>query len=240
MPEEYENPASRLLAILSQVRQKPANSILKKVWGDAFGIHESKTFEIFHQLIMLSALVDEVEREIRLVPAIDHKLFLKYFPGIRQMLSISNLDQSWQTAATRLDEATMTSLHFCSESLSRCRPDRVSTSDLESLRKEIDDLFNGIQASDLNKELKAILSDLAESMRRAVAEYRLRGVLGMREELFLILEKLQRNYQVIEKNKDSQFLKQFWKVFVRYDTVAAAAVHTQNVLTNINLLLGSG
>ena len=59
---------------------------------------------------------------------------------------------------------------------------------LDEIQGVVDQLFNDIKsASDISPLLRSILLDLAETMRRAIAEYEIRGVKGLRKSILLMI-----------------------------------------------------
>jgi hypothetical protein len=232
------NPAGRLYDILSAARGNNGNNSVKKVWSTVFGIPESELHKIYYYLTLLLNLVEHTEKEIKLTPNIDHQLYLRPFGPIKSVLAVSNFDTSWANHSRLLNEAVMTGLQFCSERLSQCRPDNPAVDELKDLKAEVNGLFESIQSSNIDTELKSVLLDFTESMLRALTEYRLRGISGLRQDLFSILDKLQRNFKVVEQHKSEPIVQKFWGVLAKYDMISSIALNTPTVLTGFGNLLG--
>ena len=173
------NPAGRLYGILSSALRQPTNIPLRQVWATVFGLKPDKPREILACLVELLELLDFAESEVSQIPGIDRALYLEPFPPIRSALTMLNLDQAWQAAASKLNPTVMKGLQYCSDSLSRFRTDGVPLDELGALRSEIDSLYTNVSKSEIDADLKKVLLNLAESMRRSVVEFELRGTIGM-------------------------------------------------------------
>src|ERR1700749_4867652 len=109
------NPAGRLYSILTKARSQNQQSSIKKVWSVVFETPEDQIHKIYYYLTLLADLTEQAEKEVKLIPDIDHSLYLKPFPSIRNILKISNLDAEWRNFQGYLNEPVMLALQFCSE-----------------------------------------------------------------------------------------------------------------------------
>lgn len=112
-----DNPAGRLFVILSNLKGQPTETPLFTAWAKALGI-EPEVPKIFTALARLHDSLTEIERSIR-QQDVDHDIYLRYFPQIREVLSVPNLALSVNSANVRMSESVLTSLEFCSERLSK-------------------------------------------------------------------------------------------------------------------------
>jgi hypothetical protein len=225
-----DNPAGRLYKILLDLKSKQPPLSMRVVWADVFGIEPGNIINIYSHLIRLQELVNEVDKSIRLQD-VDHEIFLQHLPKVRAILTLTNLDTPLSNVSTNLSESVLLALQFCSDKLSKACPERTpSEKEIKELLVEISQLAEHILNSHINKNLKEILSELVESMRQAVAEYRIRGGVGLRQELFYILERLQRTIPLLEKDKDNLLVKKFWEVLSRYDAFTSILVNAPVML----------
>ena len=232
-----DNPAGRLHKLLLDDKSKPPNTAMKQVWAEVFGLDASNTPAIFTNLVRLQDSVNEIEKSIRM-QEVDHDIYLQSFPSIRTILSLPNLDSSINQHVSLINEGVLMTLQFCSERLSKTCPEHVPTDDeIKELIEQIQNLADSILASSINKTLKVILSELTESMRQALAEYRIRGGTGLREELFSILERLQRTFPILEQHKTEPEVKLFWEILSKYDTITSICVNAPAVLSGFQQVL---
>jgi hypothetical protein len=137
-----------------------------------------------------------------------------------------------------LAEEVLTTIQFCSEKLSKVAPEGpLSVEDLASISDQVNRLGEQLGSSDLNKQLRIILLDLVESMRQAIAEFRVRGPKGLRQELFHILERLQRALPLLEKNKDTPEVRTLWDVLGKFDTVTSLAANAPTIIAGFQKVL---
>ena len=231
------NSAKRLHSILLQAKELPDDWLVRRVWAKVFEIDENDLPRIFYQLALLQELTNDVEKEIRNLE-VDHEVYLQHMARIRQGLAHPNFQSHWGAPKQLLSEAALLSLQFCAESLKRHSAENtVPADDLNSIQKEIDELFQQIANGEFNKKLKAVLLEMLEAMRRAISEYRIRGAKGLREELFTILERFQRNFELIREHKDEPIVSAFWNVLAKYDTLTSVFDNAPQIIAGFQKLL---
>lgn len=232
------NPADRLYNILS--RAKAAKSpFVKSVWAEALHLSDKDLYQIFYHLLLLGKLLDEVELEVRLLPNLKHDIYLRRFERIRTLLTPPDLTGIFDDHL--LDDTTMSSLEFCAERLSVGRAGKKPPEDeVEALKGAVDSLKERILSERIDHDLQIILLDLVESMRRALHEYTLNGVEGLRDELFSVLGRLQRYYPVFRQHDNEPVVKEFWDILSRYDTITSLYLNVPQILNGISKLLMAG
>jgi uncharacterized protein with HEPN domain len=231
------NSAKRLHSILLQAKEQREDWSVQRVWASVFQIDENDLPKIFYQLALLQELTNEVEKEIRNLD-VDHDVYLQHMARIRQALAHPNFQSHWGAVKQHLTEAALLSLQFCAESLKRHSAEIVVPEDeLRIIQKDIDELFQQIADGDFNKKLKTVLLDMLEAMRRAINEYRIRGAKGLREELFTVLERFQRNFDLIREHKDEPVVGAFWQVLTKYDTLTSVYVNAPQIIAGFQKML---
>jgi hypothetical protein len=232
------NPADRLYSILERVR-KSRDHFVRSVWAEALGIDKDDLHQLFYHLFLTRQLLDEVEKQIKSIPNLRHDIYLKRFDRIRRAISPTEIDAVF--ASSQLDEATMASLEFCAERLSLTYPETMPPDDeLEALRNAIDSLKEQILSESIDHDLQIILLDLVESMRRAIHKYMFSGVEGLRQELFSILERLQKYYPIFKQHSNEPVVQEFWNILTRFDTLTSICLNVPQILGGISKLLSGG
>ncbi len=240
------NPAGRLYNVLLQAVQASNKNksvgIRRKqdvIWAEVFDIkspplteRDTSTVGIYYHLALLRQLLDESERKIKTVPDISHDVYLRDFLRIREALSPANLNGDWSEHL--INHSSLTSLEFCSELLSRLRPEQIpSDEQLRELRDDVSSLMERILTENLDPELKLVLLDLLESMNRAISEYRFRGGQGLRQELFLILGRLQEHFSAFHQHSKNPVVESFWGIITRYDALTSFCLNVPQVLSGV-------
>ena len=236
-----DNVASRLHSVLEQAARAPGDISIKTAWKYAFGIESADLVLVYRNIFLLHQLLDELERQIKSIPNISHDLYLKSIPNIRQVLSLPNLNEAWSGHKHLLNAGVLGSLEFCAERLSNVRPEKVPPDEeIEALKQAVEELREQVLSGGLNHELQFLLLDLLESMRRALYEYRFRGVSGLRQELFSILERLQKYSPIIKQHSEEPVVHSFWNILTRFDVLTSNCLNIPQILGGISKLLGSG
>lgn len=226
----FTNPAARLYTVLREAKKQPDNKSIKDVWNSVFIVETDGLIPLLRNLVILSNLVDEVEKEI-LQLEVNHDVYLKHFPTIREVLSPSNFHESWQVTKRRLAEEVLGSLEFCSERLNALRPEKnLSKEDLEKISKEVKDLFSLVDKAELPEELRCLLLDVVQMLQSALMQYRIRGVSGLRQELFIIMDRLQRHYDDLSVQENNPTVQAVFKTLGHWDVITSVAVNTSQLL----------
>lgn len=176
MENKQTNSAKRLLSILREASNITEDITLKEVWAKVFSYSSNSIFDIYRGLTKLNSLVDEVENCIKRTDRIDHKLHLKPFGTIRNLIKVTNLDVKWPTLRNKLSPELFTSLEFTDDVLSREWSDElIDQSELNDLLDEINTLLNDVLESSLDEMLKRVLVDNLEKIRRVIIDYKISG-----------------------------------------------------------------
>jgi len=101
-------------------------------------------------------LTQEVKAAVAQLDDVDQHLYMQPFANIEAMLAYMNLETSWQESKGRLDEATMVSLRFIADKLSRVSGvTPIKNEEIERLKAEVDKLIQAVTSSLQPDRLKA-------------------------------------------------------------------------------------
>ncbi|MBI5892781.1 MAG: hypothetical protein HZB79_03860 [Deltaproteobacteria bacterium] len=179
-----DNPAGRLYAILNEAKNMSHNISTRDVWLKVFKIESKSQTELFRTLTSLQELMDEIKEQLNEADDINKDLYIKYLPNIERVIRVTNLDTSWNSYRESLSDVAMYNLAHCAEILSsRYGESTIEEQELFKLKDEIDTLYEIVRTGSLNKELKIIILDQLEIIRRAIHEYRIRGAKGLHKAL---------------------------------------------------------
>jgi hypothetical protein len=203
---------------------------MQGVWATVFGLDLGDLAGIYTHLVRLLDSVDEIEKAIQ-QQDVDHEVYLQHLPSIRGFLSLPNLDRNLASVRDILSESALMTLQFCSERLSKfCSETIPDPEEIAALLLAIEQFTEQVLGADIDTTLKALLLDLAESMRQALSEYRIRGGDGLRKEMFFVLDRLHRNMGVLERDRESLVMKHFWDLVTKYDTLTSICVNATPVI----------
>lgn len=176
-----DNPAGRLHLVLNEARQKNQKVAAKQVWADVLGVDSNDTGELLVAMAELIRLMAEAKTRLSRHQDVDLEIYMKPFENIEQALTRTNLDSAWSDCSRYLDDATMISLAFCSDTLSRREGEFViDPADLAELQDEVERLLVRVMEIDLPGDLRKVLVSDLEDLRRAILAYRVAGAGGLR------------------------------------------------------------
>jgi hypothetical protein len=220
-----DNPAGRLHEIFSKTRGVNANQSIRNVWTNIFQIDDEDTIGMYYNLGILHNTSLEVEQMILRIPSLNHELFLRNMNNIRKALSWPNTHSHWSELRNLLTEQAITDLAYCAEEIDKFyREESIPREDLEEIQIEIDDLFKQVSESEIDLKLKVTLQDLLEAMRRAVAEYNIRGAKGIREVVDYSLGSILRHREEIKKESQSPVIEKFKIFLIKVDNITSKAI----------------
>ena len=243
------NPAKRVHQILIEARKlatdHPGYSMVG--WGQVFDVelkdrnlktvkeirihpsslHYEVQIEILHRISHLNILVTEVQDNIKKIPDINYSLYLSPFPRLEYAISPARLSDNFASAMAEISDSDLVIIEFCSELLSKNFFEKLIDEPLlKELLNEIHQLYERIKQSDISLNLKEVLLDLLETMRRAIHEYRIRGIKGFEDGLAKILGKLILNRDLIQNSNSDEVKEvgQLWNKFVSLYSFAADSI----------------
>lgn len=183
MDVKIDNPAGRLYQIVSSARLQDRSLRVREVWGRVFDISPDDDIELLNRLGQLLQLLADAKEKTESL-ATNKELFLKPFPALCRTLSVGQLDATWQPLVGHLKEETMVGLAHCSELLSEhCAEPVLDEGQLSELQSQVSGLIERILAGDLRRDLKTVLLDQLEALRKSIVEYRIRGIVGLKSAL---------------------------------------------------------
>lgn len=251
---EQNNPAGRLHAILSRAKEGVGTSGYVRtinLWIEVFDIEipeadvlAPELEETVSRLLQLNKLINETEARLRNIEGLPDRYF-RPFERIRDIprKSLAALDSDIGGTIRAVTETDMTILEFCSERLGEQHAEPiVDEGELTSILENVDILFNEVQQSDLDPELKTFVLDGLESIRRGIFEFRIRGPQRLKETLAEIVGTLTVNHDVIRaaRDQDQSIVERFEKAFYRLAAAVSFAVDGPALLSAVNKLLPGG
>ena len=238
-PPHTTDPAARLIAILQAGLQAQPGDTYLRFWAVAFNVDANNPVDIYYHLGLLRQLVDDVENAIKQVPHIRRPdQYLKPLAQLRTTIAQPNLQTQWHHQRELLT-MIVNSLEFASERLQEYSPEPdLPPSELENIRKQTSDLIEKLHSSTtIPKRLKLILFDLLNAVQRSIDQYRFRGVRGLRQELFVIVSRVQEHFPDFEQAKDEPEVKGFFGLLKKIDATTAAALHVKELIAAVAPLL---
>lgn len=179
------NPAGRLYHLLKAARPQTSNATFGEVWAEVFGIDPEDRGRL---LVMLSHLLQQIEEGKQAVletQELRQDLHLEPFQKLEKAFSVMNLDgqfNGWKKG--HLPDGTLRDLEWCAEALSGIYSEgEIDREELAELQDDIQDLTKKTREADIPEDIRGVILDGLEHIRRAIFEYDLRGVDGLKDAL---------------------------------------------------------
>lgn len=233
---DRDNPAGRLYRVLSQApSEQYAKLHAREVWAKLLELEDPKdNVGIYRGIGLLLDQLDKVEEILRSKPDIEQQVYLQNFPRLRQGIATPTLDAPWAHSQRHLTAEAVRDLLFCSTKISEFYSEgHLEAEEIKEISVELSKLMESVLESSIDPDLRKILLDLLEAIRRALAEYRIRGTSGLREataqSIGFILLALQKAEQGVEREEVSRVV-----VFLqKLDSVVARVMKYVPLLASI-------
>jgi len=226
------NAAGRLYQVLARARAQPKPESTSKVWASVFGLGEDDVIGVYHCLIVMQGVLDEVERELVSIPELNTELYLSCVPQIQKVITPIQLNATWTHYGEHLSESVMTTLAFCADKLAEFASEvPIEPDELNGLQADVDSLFERVERSSLDPLLKEIVLDFLEAIRRAVVEYRLRGARALREVLEATIGAFYTNWDVFQEAKAEDEIRRFMGLLENIQLLVTKALHIKAIAT---------
>jgi hypothetical protein len=227
------DPVTRLHRLLTEAQDHQQKSTVKQVWAAVLQLPVDDHAAVLFGVAELIQLVREAKEAVAALDDVETKLLLKPFKKIEAVFSQANLEQSWQQPRSFLDEATMDVLQIGADQVSRVRIEaEISATDLVEITRTVEELMDLVTSSELDQQLKSIVTEQLEQIRNALRSYKIWGSKGLVTALERAAGATVLNHELFDRFGDSAVVKQFGQLLVRIHTTAKVAGGAR--------LLGSG
>ena len=219
-----ENPASRLLSILTEARSMGDNKKTREVWGKVLGVNPNDNSLLLPTFAKFLLLIQETRKSIEAVEELNKELYLKPIAKIETTFRYINFEENWQRLKRELDDVTMAQLEFCADRLNSYVSVRsIAPEELARLLEEVNKLIADVIETNIEADLKSFVVRGLEEIRRAIIEYRISGLEGLRRALELNLGAILFNRDRVQRNKQKKSVKAYLElVYLVVKTVSIA------------------
>lgn len=181
MTMESISAAGRLLAIIKRASGQPGQTLVFPTWGNVFGIPPDDRAAVYAAIAGVYRLVDNARDEVRSHPDLKQDLYLGALSNIEAAITNAQMNAQWGQFVSQLQGSNLIALEFVAEQLDRFSSEQlVEQSLLDELRAMIEKVTNELAASDIDPELRRLLSQKLEDARHAILFYSIDGADGLR------------------------------------------------------------
>ncbi len=209
-----DNPAARLLAILSDAKGKDGNLPVSRVFGEIFGFGPEDRVSFFRSIGHLNTLIDQIESRVKQLPSLNHGLYLRDIPAIRSVVCPNGYNEAWNTYLNPLRFGVLTSLEFCANELSKNHQEvSISNDQIANLKAQLTELYKSVRSANLDPDLTSVIIDLLSTIQLALDYYKIQGPDGIKRSLVYAVGLTQLHQSRLKDSKDLPTIKQLY-VFV--------------------------
>jgi len=90
----------------------------------------------------------------------------------------------------------------------------------------------------LDEELKWVVTDLLEAVRRSIREYRIRGAEGLRKELALCVGTLVQNHALFKAHEDKEEVSRFGRIISKLNAIVTFALKLKELGIDLKSIAG--
>jgi hypothetical protein len=208
------NPARRLYRILERGKQGKWNNVQEGLSG-LFHVDPKDLSAVFSKYAGLLALIEDVGLRIQALESNHREHLLHCIPPLRRALFENvAMTNGWKDIMNRISSSDLGLLHFAAVTLDSVQIEiEIPQSDLDDVAKQANELFETVRTSQqLEPQLRVILLDLLESIRRTITDYQIRGAEGLKKVLAECLGRMALDREIVLKSQDKPEMKKFWEV----------------------------
>lgn len=224
---QVPNPAAWLGSIWDRMPDSGNTGPALKAWTKAFalGDQDARVFEAVGCFLEMGNRTKTAVEALRGLPDSVKAHILGWTPALDEIVHNTAANGAWSNIRAHFNAVRREQLKQCEVWLDEQMLTGVETrSYLESLLRDIDAMRSEIQEADLEDDFRCLLMDILEALRRAVAEYEIRGSKGVFDSIGEIVSMAAR-YQPPDKSKDTakNLTKKMWELVKKVASVGSTA-----------------
>ena len=175
---QYDNPAARLLSILSDGKKVAANDPCKRSWATLLETPEGDGALLVSRIGKLMGLPQEIiERTQELYPN-QRQTWHHWSHQVNTAFSTQNLNAQWNTFIQHIDDHTINYLANAAELLeARSTIKQLDAASVKELRDKVNNLLSRVVDSDFDAQLKKYIIHHLRQILVAIDEYKITGAL---------------------------------------------------------------
>ena len=175
---QYDNPAARLLSIITDGKNIDINQRCRRAWAGLLNVEESNGALLTSRIGKLMSLPQEIiERTKELYPD-RASTWVHWSTQVNNAFATQNINGTWQTFISNIDNHTITYLQFSADLLEvNSKIKKLDLDDMLSLRNKISELLSEVIGSDVDPSIKKYIIHHLYKILTAIDEYKITGSL---------------------------------------------------------------
>ena len=179
----FDNPARRLLTILTKAKLIPTNENTFSAWREIFNLsHDTATQDILMKIGKLYKLVEEVNEFIKVTAPNNLEDNNYWTTQVLHFLAQSSLSRSWADSICYIDDHTIKYIKMTAQiidfNLDKNQNNHLKNLDpnkIKDINESIKKLYEEVLNSDLNEQLKISVLKYLSRLIQTLEEYWITG-----------------------------------------------------------------
>ncbi len=233
------NAAQRLYKILNDAKAQKPNGSSQQALAGIFKTHPDDLATLYSKFSQFLLLIEDVNIRIQALDSTDKEIILRCIPQLRKAFgSDFSMQGQWNQYINRIGDSDIGLVHFAAKALAGVSTEiELEESNLSEIFKETNDLFEVVKSSNLDPELRIVLLDLLEAIRRTIVDYQIRGAEGLKRVLSECLGRLALDKDIVIQNGQKDEMKSFWTLLSRLSTLFGLANQAPQIGERIGNLI---
>lgn len=208
--------------------------------AQTFGLAPSdpRVFDALRAFIVMAARTSEAVRSLSLSADMKAQM-LDWETATRLVLPRMVSNSEWMHLRSEFTDVRRTNLRYCELQLAEyCASEVETKTEIDSLLASVAQLQEEIEsAAELDSSFKSLLLDVVISLRRALAEYDLRGVQGVDDAIGEIFAFAVRRSDAVVKNTKNPWFKRTFALVAAVLSIGGNLDRGVNLIEKISALL---
>lgn len=234
----YENPAARLLAILTAGKEVPPSNNCRKTWSSLLGVEEGNETLLLSRLGKTMSLIGQAETEITRIKDVDPDRYLGWVEPAVTAFTKQNLNATWESFSNHINTHTLNYLSNTADILTAYYPRKSwNTDELERIGEGIDDVIEEVHASQLDLKAKEFMVAKLREIQIAIDEYKISGSGPLVEKIESTFGHAVLNPEFRDVAGSNPAARSFWMIIAKITMLSTLALVLLQIPNEIKDLL---
>lgn len=175
----YDNPAARLLSLLSQGKEIPEQTPCFKAWEELLGVQDNNS-------LLMTRLGKVMELPRSTIEAVQETFpdqpntWSHWEAQVNSAFMVQNMHANWATFINHIDSHTITYLRMAAALLeAKANTKLIANEDLMTIREKLSDILAEVLTSNQPDEVKSYLARSLSKVIATIDEYKITGALPL-------------------------------------------------------------
>lgn len=215
---------------------------VRDVLAKCFDLNPGDDAQLRRALVALDEVFLSVEMRIKKLPKANHQSYMRHFPALRRGFANLTLDNPSPHAFNFITDAALENLELAANRIAEDFSEvEIETQEISDLSSAVLELLEWVSTATMDPALKEVAIDLLETLRRAISEYRIRGVEGLQRAVQESLGKLTLFYKQRKGDVEAEPFQKLWGLLVKAEGVVSRAMtYGPYLVESFQRYLGAG